>query len=109
MMFCRDTALRLVSLIAVLMLASACALAAAGPKPALGGSQALADGTFVRESGQPTIYVIQRGKRRAFPTFETYVGWGGKEDLSNVQVLNAADMASIPRGDTVPVGSRPSS
>jgi hypothetical protein len=74
---------------------------------AVTGPAAFPDGTFIREDGKPDIYVMEQGKRRAFPTFETFVAWGGKADLSNVRVLSGADLAKIPVGETIVEGSHP--
>ena len=81
--------------------------AAATTGPARSGASAPIDGSFLKERDGPTIFVVQGGKKRAFPDMETFLAWGGKTDLSNVSQLSAEQLAAIPSGDTVRPGSRP--
>ena len=70
-------------------------------------AKALAEGTFIKAEGQAAIFVVRNGTKRAFPNMETFVGWGGAQDASNVVVLSTNQLEAIPTGDSIPNGSRP--
>jgi hypothetical protein len=67
----------------------------------------LADGTFVRISGQGVIFMIEQGRRRTFGDWETFLAWGGEANLSNVEQIPPEDLRRIPVGPAVPKGSKP--
>jgi len=48
----------------------------------------LAQGIFVKFGQQPAIYVVSYGALHAFPTWQTFLAWGGQPDLSNVLTFN---------------------
>jgi hypothetical protein len=68
----------------------------------LGSATIPPDGTFVQVEGRPAIYIIENGQKRAFPTWETYLAWGGTQDRSNVWVISSSQLDAIPRGPDVP-------
>jgi len=62
----------------------------------------LPEGSFIKGAG-PTIYHFTDGRKHAFPTWATFLEYGGAADISNVVVISDSDLAAIPEGPGLPV------
>lgn len=56
------------------------------------------NGQMVTATKAEGIYVIENDRKRPFPTWDRYISFGGKPDLSNVTFLEGDELAQIPLG-----------
>lgn len=61
---------------------------------------AIGDGDAVKTADDGTIYLIESGRRRAFPDWDTFVAMGWT--LDRVKVISREQLDAIPLGDPLP-------
>jgi hypothetical protein len=63
-------------------------------------SAPLPDGIFVSGAGA-TIFRMEKGMKRGFVDWDTFLRYGGKPDLSNVVKLTERQLTGIPEGQPI--------
>jgi hypothetical protein len=70
------------------------------PAPTPPPEQGVRDGDAVKTADDGTIYLIENGKRRAFPDWDTFVAMGWT--LDRVKVISREQLEGFPLGDPLP-------
>jgi hypothetical protein len=70
------------------------------PPPTPPPQQGVGDGDAVKMADDGTIYLIEGGRRRAFPDWDTFVAMGWT--LERVKIISREQMDEIPMGNPLP-------
>ncbi|MCX7778940.1 MAG: hypothetical protein N2259_01720, partial [Patescibacteria group bacterium] len=65
------------------------------------GAQTITDGSLVKVATSDTVYLIQGGKKLAFPYLSVYRSWGYPDNFSTVQTVSQAVLDTYPDGGYV--------
>jgi hypothetical protein len=79
----------------------AATLAASGVAEPAGPSR-ISDGTIIAWKGHPNIYIVERGRKRAFQDWESYLRCGGAPDGSSIVALSDHEFLAVPAGPPIP-------